>query len=30
MSGGWVLVGWLVVVGLPLVVLVAVIVWPTD
>ena len=30
MSGGWVLVGWVVVVGQPLAVLVAVIVWPTD
>lgn len=28
MSGGWLFLGWLVVIGLPLAVLVAVIVWP--
>jgi hypothetical protein len=28
MSGGWIVLGWLVVIGLPLGVLVAVILWP--
>lgn len=28
MSDGWILVGWLVVIGLPLAVLVAAILWP--
>ncbi|MEV6071309.1 hypothetical protein AB0L82_32585 [Nocardia sp. NPDC052001] len=29
MSGGWVVLGWVIVVGLPVAVVVAVICWPT-